>query len=216
MHAWIIANGQINNQIQPAAGDLVIAADGGARHCLATGLSPAYVIGDLDSLGEPDLERLRSLGAQILQYPPAKDFTDLELALKLAIDLGADEIIIAAALGSRWDQSLANLLLPTYFPGATIRLIDGAHEIRLLHGGETLFLQGNPGDTVSLLALSPFARGITTDGLEYPLHAEALQLGSTRGISNVLRTGQASVFLKEGLLLCIHIHSQNGGFSRMP
>lgn len=217
MLALIIANSPFLLSELPGAGhsslkipphDILIAADGGARHCLALGLYPSFVIGDLDSLEEHHLVQFREHGVQIIQYPSRKDYTDLELALEYALQLGAQKITILAALGARWDQTLSNLLLPVRLPGTSIRLLDGQQEITYLRGGEYIELDGLPGDTISLIPLAGDARGITTRNLEYPLTGETLFFGSTRGISNVLLNSPAHISLDEGLLLCTLIHTQ--------
>jgi thiamine pyrophosphokinase len=211
LRAVIFANGQLNGTPGLRPDDLIIAADGGARHCLKLGLRPQVVIGDFDSTSPDELETLRLQGAEIIAFPARKDYTDLELALLEAWQRGADQVLLLAALGRRWDQSLANLLLPAAFPGLRISLVDGPQEITFIHPGEVLEINGQAGDTVSLIALGGNAKGVTTHGLEYPLMAETLHLGSTRGISNLLlpeaSTGdKASVTLEAGLLLCAVIH----------
>ena len=206
MRAVIFANGQLNRPILIQPDDLVIAADGGTHHCLGLGIRPQVVIGDLDSVREDELEALSASGTEIITYPERKDFTDLELALLEAQKRGADRVLILAALGKRWDQSLANLLLPATLPGLNISLLDDLQEIHFIRPGKTLEISGQPGDTVSLIPLSGDASGITTHGLEYPLYQEMLQFGSTRGISNVMLGSQASVKLGAGLLLCAVIH----------
>ncbi len=82
---------------------------------------------------------------------------------------GADEILILGALGTRWDQTLANVMLPAAFPDLNIRLVDGNQEFFYLRAGETITITGRPGDTLSLIPLGGEAQGITTDKLEYPL-----------------------------------------------
>ncbi len=214
MRAVIFANGKMNNpaqaRIQAEQGELLIAADGGALHCLEIGLIPDLVIGDFDLLQKKDLDRLESRGAEIIRYPAHKDYTDLELALRHAVERGADDILVIAALGARWDQTLANLLLPaaTILQDICVRLLDGPQEIRLLRGPDRLELDGQPNDTVSLVPLGGPAVQITTQGLEYPLNGETLDFGSTRGISNVMVENYARIDLQEGLLLCVMIHGE--------
>jgi thiamine pyrophosphokinase len=215
LRAVIFANGTLNKPRQILAvlqqGDKLIAADGGARHCRAMGLTPDVVIGDFDSLSADELAQLERDGAQVVRYPSRKDFTDLELALQHAVSLGADDILVFGALGARWDQTLANLLLPAA-PGlehVCIRLLDGPQEIALLRAGEAHTLNGQAGDIVSLVPLGGHAYGITTTGLEYALMDGTLYFGATRGISNVLLGKQATVRLEHGLLLCTIIHHQD-------
>ena len=211
MRAVIFANGTIGNSDSVLSEkDLIIAADGGMYHCLSLGLTPDVVIGDLDSLTADDIKGLQIASVEIIRYPAKKDQTDLELALKLAIDRGADEIVVFGAMGGRWDMSIANILLlaEQNLSGATIRIIDGRHEIMLLRAGKEITFHGEKGDILSLIPLGRDALGITTIGLEYPLKNDVLRLGSSRGISNVFIRNSATVFLKQGLLLCVHIRTR--------
>lgn len=206
MRLIIFANGTLGDSFSIHADDIVIAADGGVHHALAHGIIPQVVIGDLDSVTADEMVTLRQSGSTIHQYDRRKDFTDLELALQYAETQAADQVIVLAALGARWDQTLANLLLPAVRIDQRIMLVDGPQEIHYLTAGETLELYGRPGDTVSLISLSESAGGITTHNLEYPLHDEPLYFGSTRGVSNVMLGERARISLKEGRLVCTLIH----------
>jgi len=202
----IFANGWLGKPIPLRPDDHIVAADGGAHHCLALGIYPAAVIGDLDSLTPAELETLREHGAEIIQYPARKDYTDLELTLQYVSELPGEQVIIVAALGARWDQTLANVLLPAVQPDRRISLYDGPQEIHFLASDELLEIEGKPGDIVSLLALCEQARGVTTEALEYPLKDESLYFGSTRGVSNVMQAEHARVYLRDGRLMCTVIH----------
>ncbi len=208
MHIVIVANGWLTQPFKINPEDILIAADGGARHCLELGLTPDYVVGDLDSLEDNDLERLASAGAKILRFPSRKDYTDLELAVQQAAQLGASRVTLVAALGARWDQTFANVLLAAAHLEFPIRILDGNQEISFLRAGESLEISGAPGDTVSLLAVTSEVKGIYTQNLEYPLKNEALRLGSTRGVSNVLLQPKASISIMQGLLMVTVIHHQ--------
>lgn len=209
MRAVVFANGTLESVdrvyalIEP--GDLIVAADGGGRHCAALGLTPAVVIGDLDSLTPELVRRFEAGGARIVRHPPRKDRTDLELALMWALDKGADRILVVGALGARWDMSLANVLLlaDERLAGVDLRLAGERCDIFLVHGGRRISLQGRPGDRLSLLPLAETARGVTLTGLEYPLTDAVLPLGTTRAVSNVLNAATATVRLATGRLLCI-------------
>ncbi|MGH2604962.1 MAG: thiamine diphosphokinase, partial [Anaerolineales bacterium] len=88
-------------------------------------------------------------------------------------------------------------------------LSDGSQQARLLETEGSL--QGRPGDLVSLVPIGGDAVGITTAGLAFPLHDGALTFGSSRGISNVLTGPQASVSLRQGLLLVFLIPAHDKG-----
>ena len=207
----IFANGELTNlnaarqALRPD--DFLIAADGGARHCHTLGLTPQVVIGDFDSLAPEELKALHDYGTQVIKDHARKDQTDLELALAYAIEHNADDILILGALGGRWDQTLANLLLLAHpvLNGARVQVLDGTQHIYLIQKETTI--EGRPGDTVSLIPVQGAARGITTQGLEYPLTNGTLNFGSTLGISNVLVGNQATVKVREGLVICVVIAS---------
>jgi thiamine pyrophosphokinase len=212
MRAIVIANGHIGNseasRAQAWPHNLVICADGGAQHALTLGLAPDVVVGDLDSLDGDLQARLEGEGCQVLVHPTRKDETDLELALRYAIDRGVDEILILGALGGRIDQALANILLLALpeLEGVKTRIVAGDQEMFLIRG--QAFIEGQVGDTVSLLPIAGDVTGITAEGLEYPLQHGTLKFGATLGISNVLMAPVARVQVEHGLLLCVHISSR--------
>lgn len=209
--AVILANGELRDPqtvlsaIRPD--DWLIAADGGAMHLRALGLRPHAVIGDFDSLHPRVIGTLEQSGAVLERHPAHKDETDLELAVRYTLSQGFTDILIFGALGGRWDQTLANLLLPAQpeFSAARIRLVDGRQQIFPIRGSG--IIEGQPGDIVSLVPLNGDVHGITTDGLEYPLRDETLFSGTTRGISNVLLGESARVTARQGVLLCVVVHS---------
>ncbi len=207
MRTVIIANGECPTsrvvQSWLRAGDRLICADGGARHALALGLRPALVVGDLDSLDEIAQAQLRALGARFVVYPSAKDETDLELALLLAVQEGATEIVVMGGFGGRLDQTIANVLLLTLpqLESVSARLVDGSQQAFLVRAEAEI--QGQPGDTLSLIPLGGDAQ-VCTEGLLYPLRGETLLFGPARGVSNVLTAPLARISLRQGMVLAIH------------
>jgi thiamine pyrophosphokinase len=146
-----------------------------------------------------------SRDAAILEFPVAKDDTDLALGVQEAMRRGATRITLIAALrGPRLDHGAANLLLlaAEEFSAVDLRAVDGDDELRAVR--HRAVLRGLPGDLISLLALSDRCEGVHTTGLAWSLHGETLVRGSTRGVSNVLHNGRAVVSLSSGVLLLIH------------
>jgi thiamine pyrophosphokinase len=191
------------NLIEPD--DLVIAADGGARHCRTMGITPEWLVGDLDSLNQDEVRELKELGVEIINYSRDKDFTDLELAFLQARDAGATEIVVLGGFGDRWDMTISNLLLSTKseFRELSVRLVDGPQETAIIRGGGKMTFSGQRGDVLSLIPLHQEAVGVNLTGLEYNLDDDSLPVGTTKGISNVFVNDSATVSLKQGLLLCV-------------
>lgn len=211
MRAIIFVNGQFHdpeiarNLIQP--NDYIIAVNGGTCHALSLDVVPHVIIGDLDSL-PPDLEtRLKASHAKILRFPVRKDKTDLELAIRHALEKHVLSIVLFAALGGRMDQSLANVFLLTLpgLQGVDVHIVDGNQTAFLIRNRASI--PGKPGDTVSIMPVGGDAIGVTNTGFEWPLTEETLPLGTTRGISNILLQKHASIRVKKGMLLCVVIHT---------
>ncbi|HNS02148.1 MAG TPA: thiamine diphosphokinase [Anaerolineae bacterium] len=208
MRAFVVANSQHSlppTHRGPQAGDLVLAADGGANLCLAWGWPVDAVVGDMDSITAEARRQLEARGVPFSVWPTAKDETDLELALRLALARGASDLVIAGALGGRIDHTLGNLALlalPSLAHLPTC-IADGDQTIWLVRGRMTI--AGQPGDTLSLLPFGGDAHGVSVSGVHWPLHEAELPLGPSLSISNRMVASQAEITLRAGLLLAVHI-----------
>ncbi len=204
----IFANGSLPDPERARAllrpDDIFIGADGGTQHLLALGLRPYAVVGDLDSLPPSLVERLQARGVSLHRYPPDKDETDLELALRHALEYRPEAIRVIGALGLRLDQTLANvaLLAAPWLEGVDVRLDDGTEEVILIRSEATV--EGHPGETVSLIPWGMPVEGVTTEGLRWPLRDETLYPDRTRGISNELTGPQAHIRIRSGWLIVVH------------
>ena len=186
-----------------AGAALRIGVDGGALALESVDCLPEWVVGDFDSLGEASLARLRGLGVRVKEYPREKNETDLELALELAAGLAASGVAIFGATGTRLDHTMANfgLLLYAAELGLPATIHAPGQQVRLLRGGQRMSLAGWPGRAVSLIPLTPDVRGISTEGLLYPLKGETLRIGHARGVHNEITREQAGITVAEGDLL---------------
>lgn len=209
MKAVVFANGVLNEaqaaKAAAAQADLIIAVDGGANHCNCLGIFPHILLGDLDSVAAGVLKKYRQKDVEICQYPADKDKTDLELALDLAIEKEAIQIEVFAALGGRWDMSLANLLLlaaPQY-AGIEILVVGDETTIGICRSGEEKTFPYPEGTTLSLLPLNGNAIGVTATGFKYPLENATLNFTSSRGVSNVVTSQGGRISVQSGVLLWI-------------
>lgn len=184
---------------------MVIGADAGTRHAEPLGLTLSLMIGDFDSLDPASRRTLEAQGIAVKVHPPEKNEIDLELALIAAVERGADHIVIIGATGGRIDMTLASILLlshPILLNTHTEIWVD-RQSVWLLRppGGE---IQGDEGDTISLIPVGGDATSIHTEHLAYPLNNESLSFGPARGVSNVMTAPIARVTFASGLILVIH------------
>jgi thiamine pyrophosphokinase len=212
-HALVVADGRVADpavleRAWPGWSDgvdLVVAADGGARHAERLGRPIDRWVGDADSLGEAALDALAASGVAIDRRSTAKDETDAELAVLAVVAAGADRITVVGALGgSRFDHALGNvwlLALPA-LARRDVRLVDAEARIRLVGPGRA-DLGGRVGDGVSLLPFAGDAVGVSTTGLRYPLSDEPLIAGPARGLSNIRDASDASLLVRSGRILVI-------------
>ncbi|MGO4697066.1 thiamine diphosphokinase [Paenibacillus sp. 2TAB26] len=194
--AWALAH------IKPD--DLLIGADSGARFLIKNGRRPDISIGDFDSVSEEDLLEIRKNSGQTIACDPIdKNYTDTEMAIRLALDLQPTEIILLGALGTRFDHSLANVHLLALSSQQQVKMtiIDDHNKISLISDQLNIEQQGYP--NVSLLPLSLKVEGITLDGFQYPLTDAELTIGQSLGISNVLVSSTGTISIRKGLLLVI-------------
>lgn len=190
-------------------GAFVIAADSGLDHAAALGLGVDVLVGDLDSASADAVSAAEAAGVRIERHPAAKDATDLELALDYALAAGATRVtVVSGGGGERLDHHLAELVLlasPRFAPLHLDARIGTARAVAI-HAGEEVSLTGAPGAVLTLLALGGPARGVTATGVRWPLAADTLQPGSTRGVSNEIVSSPVVVQLGGGSLLAVGTH----------
>ncbi len=208
MSVLIFANGDMETtswaKSYLAQASAVIAADGGASHLVALGVLPQVVIGDLDSFPAERRPEYEAAGVRFIEYPEAKDETDLELALLHAAAHYDEEIIIFGGIGGRLDQTLANVLLLMHpqLRDKDIRFLTEHQQIWLVQ--ERARIEGEAGDTVSLIPFGGDVHVLSTTGLRWELRDELLSFGPARGLSNVMEDAIAEVCVASGYLLCVH------------
>jgi len=204
----IFANGDLPDLEKARAlirtDDFILCADGGTRHALALGLTPDLVIGDMDSVTTDEFSQLKKPNVAIELFPRDKDETDLELAIRHALEKKPQAILIVAALGGRLDQTLGNISLLSDPRLSTLdcRLDDGLEEVLFCRDQSTV--EGRSGDLVSLIPWREKVKGVQTKNLKWPLRGEILYPEKTRGISNEMTGNVAEVSIASGLLLIIH------------
>jgi len=207
MKCVIIANGDLEytNDIIGVIKDaqLIISADGGARHLRILNILPHVMIGDFDSIHPEDKQFFKEKQVKILTFPPRKDHTDSELCVSWALENNATQITLLGVTGTRLDHTLANIFLLTKLARQNIpsRIINKNNEIHIVT--DFIELKGQPKDFLSLIPVTEKVTGITLKGLEYPLVNATIEMGSSLGISNSFKKDVASVSIEKGILIVI-------------
>ena len=183
------------------ARDMVVCADGGYKLAQQCGVKPDLVVGDLDSLGDYEIEK----GVEVRAYPRKKDFSDFELAIQAAEEMAPAWIYVYGALGGRKDHELTNILLLTSVKQSTV-LIEENLEIYGVH--EELILLDRKNCVCSLLALGGPCHVKEIRGFAYALRDEVLY-PSSRGLSNIITRDEAGISLIHGSLIAV-VNRQEG------
>ena len=179
-------------------GDYLLAADGGLAHLQKLGLSPNGIIGDFDSLG------YTPAGAEV--FPVEKDDTDAMLAVRKGLELGFRDFILYGSLdGPRLDHTVANFQTLQFLAdqGASGYLVGRDYLVTVVKDGSLLF-PADCGGILSLFCLGPDARGVTLEGLHYPLKDGTLSSGFPLGVSNHFIGKAAEISVEKGSLLVIY------------
>lgn len=202
MKKWhIFSGGELDDTyfIEISGGEGVICADRGLLHAQKRGIIPDIVVGDFDSYKGQLPEN-----AEIVRSVPEKDDTDTMLALKLAIDRGAEEILLYGALGGRFDHAIANIQTLKYAQehGCEARIMDSCNEIVLQTVGARRYKR-REGWYFSVFAYSEKLEINELTGVKYPLKNAEITAGFPIGVSNEIVEAVGELNIGSGTALVV-------------
>lgn len=182
--------------------DILIAADKGAETYFRYGVTPHYILGDLDSVQDISKEFMNS--TEVIRFNPEKDFTDSELAVNEAIELGAKELTLLGFTGTRMDHFIANLGLLEKCLKRRVRatIKDSHNEISLVDKKTSFF--GKEGQFITFQALEEKVRGFSIKGAKYELENYTLSFGDPRTVSNEFLNKPIEIDFETGKVLVIY------------
>ncbi len=100
-------------KVQDRQDETWIGVDYGATWLIQHGIVPQSAVGDFDSTDAAEFTTVKQEIANIKKLPTAKDMTDTQVGVLMAIkQFQPDQIDIFGGTGGRLDQLLANLYLP--------------------------------------------------------------------------------------------------------
>lgn len=211
MSCVIISGGRLDYRfasdfIQKEQPDILIAADKGLAFCHEQGILPTHIVGDFDTLGDALLPEYEARGIEIRKFNPVKDATDTEIALRLAMELGAEKItILGASEGNRLDHLFGNVqtMIAAAKEGVDCFMVDAHNRLRILMKPTTIKKTEQYGKYISFVPLTSEVSGVTLTGFKYPLNDYTFDVFSSTslGISNELSEEEGRIELRSGILL---------------
>lgn len=177
----------------------VIACDKGYEYALRCGIEPELVVGDFDSCSVSP-----ALGVPVERFRAEKDDTDTMLAVRHALDSGAQSINLICALGGRLDHLLGNLQSAVFAAkrGVPVSLRDDDTEIMVLPPC-ALSIERRSGFSLSLISAVDECTGVCISGVKYPLDNATVTNSFPIGVSNEWRADWAELSFKSGVLMVI-------------
>lgn len=189
----IVGGGTVDDELLRelyASGARLVGADGGADRIAAAGLKPEVIIGDFDSLENPQ----KWLGKTRLIQIDEQETTDFEKAL---YSTRAPVTVAVGMTGKRLDHTLDAFHAMTRHAARRKIILVDEHDLALGLTEDFSFTVGC-GERVSIYPLAPvtFWR---SEGLKYPLDAVKLAPGVRTGTSNEALTGSFRIVPEEGI-----------------
>lgn len=209
--AVIISGGNISDDfalefLRKYPADFFIAADRGIQFFRRQRLFPTHIVGDFDSGSQEDLKWFQEQeGIEIRRFRPQKDFTDTQIAVELALELGAKQIYILGGTGTRIDHILANIRVLSLCAdqGIDCFLEDENNRIYQKKEGFTIEKKEQFGTYISLFALGGPVTDLTLKGFFYPLDHYCMEGMDPVGVSNEITEAAGNVEFSSGTLLVV-------------
>lgn len=201
-----VSDAFVREQIEQCQPDYIIAADSGMECLRRIGLKPNMIIGDFDSVQCETLSYFqKQQGIEWKELNPIKDDTDTEFAIRQAITLGAKEIILLGATGTRLDHVLGNVALLGIGlkEQVSIVILDEHNRIRMIDKSLQLKKAEQFGTMVSLIAYAGEVKSVTLKGFKYPLKDATMGSFTSLGISNEIVDEVAEILFEKGILVLI-------------
>lgn len=200
----IIANGKsptnkVVDYFYKKSFNTIICADGGANSAKKIGITPDYIIGDLDSVSTRTLKYFDGK-SNIIKYNRQND-TDVEKSLKFAIEKKFNEVVLFGVTGDRLDHTICNLgIVIKFFNKIKISLVSERSYLKPINTSSSI--QSRIGETISLYAFDKKTK-ITSTGLKYKLNNLALPFGVKESTSNVSTKNKIQLNVKGGIVFII-------------
>jgi len=178
----------------------VIAADRGMIHAAVLGLAPELWVGDFDSAGSELAVQYKHVARHT--HSAEKAATDGSLAIAVALERGAGELVLVGGFGGQADHMLGHFgqVLHLAKSGIAGFITSGDEEAYPLIAG-SLKIDLPEQSRLSIVPYTDLA-GLDIEGVKWPLVKRDVALGSTLTLSNVAH-GPVRIGLEAGHAIAI-------------
>ena len=199
--AFIYTGGTVYDEYvaeRPEPNDLIIAADAGFLTAQRMGVEVDVLLGDFDTLGVENIPE----GIECLRVPAEKNDTDTQLAVQVALERGATEIVIVGGLSGRVDHTLSSLAILEYLWERKERRVytiftDGKNRARFIRNSGVILAREHY-RFFSLIAADEKVKGVTLEGCKYPLKNGQILRTHQWAVSNEIVGNCALIEIKRG------------------
>ena len=206
----IVSGGELEesfvlSELETLDSQFIIGVDKGMEFLYHHKILPSYIVGDFDSVDQKIGDYYRNeTKVPIREFNPVKDASDTEIAIRLAMTLGAGEILILGATGGRIDHLWANVqsLAIPFKAGINAVIMDRQNKIRLIGGGETHLKKGETyGPYFSVFPLGEEVFGFSIKGAKYPLTNHTLIPYDSLCVSNQFQEDEVTISFLNGIVI---------------
>ena len=181
--------------------DEIIAVDSGVEHLFKLSLDPTTLIGDLDSISENSLDKVKKNGVDIIAFNSNKDQTDFELALNYLEGVENSIIYIIGGESGEIDHLLSIfLLIPSKSFFENIIWVYGDKKIIFR---QKLKLNVKKMSKFSIIPITNLSN-LSIDGAEWNLENKNIQFGETTTLRNVANKDEINVNCDTGVFAFIY------------
>ena len=176
-----------------------VGVDKGALLLANAGRKMVLAIGDFDSVGDDDLEKIKEYTDNLIKLNPIKDDSDSEAAVNELIKQGYNEIILWHPFGQRFDHSFVNLKLLLKYPKHVV-LQDEYNCAYVLAQGKYEI----PKDEYNYFSIFPLKEvTVSLEGMKYSLSNKKMIPEDIYGLSNEIIGDFGIIEILDGSLLVI-------------
>lgn len=199
MKALLFINGEPPKNLPETEGYDVIACSDGAFHYLKSPNFPLekldFISGDFDSHSGADEE----IYHEKFIHTPDQDKTDFGKSLEILIEKGIEKVDVYGGSGGEMDHFLGNLTVAFSFKNELdIQFFDEFSTYYFIP--KNFGLNNVKGKLISLYPF-PIAENVVTNGLNWPLNRETLNITNRIGTRNFATEDEISIAYETGDML---------------